>query len=236
MPSKKSPKSPPAPVPETLARLEHLYGDASCSLDFGSPLELLVATILSAQCTDARVNMVTPGALPALPRRRRDRRGPAGRPRGRHPVDRLFQREGEVAPGHGEGARREARRRSPAHDGRALRAARRRTEDRERRPRERLARARRRRRRHARRPPRPPARMDEERRPREGRAGPQPGRSRRNAGRGSATRSSSTAAASAPRSGRSATCAPSPTSARRSGWNRKRREKRRRERRRFLRR
>lgn len=37
-----------------------LYPDAHCELDFGTPLELLVATILSAQCTDKRVNMVTP--------------------------------------------------------------------------------------------------------------------------------------------------------------------------------
>jgi endonuclease-3 len=36
------------------------YPDAHCELDFGNPLELLVATILSAQCTDKRVNMVTP--------------------------------------------------------------------------------------------------------------------------------------------------------------------------------
>jgi endonuclease-3 len=35
------------------------YPDAHCELDFGSPLELLVATILSAQCTDKRVNIVT---------------------------------------------------------------------------------------------------------------------------------------------------------------------------------
>ncbi|HZJ14900.1 MAG TPA: endonuclease III [Chthoniobacteraceae bacterium] len=35
------------------------YPDAHCELDFGSPLELLVATILSAQCTDKRVNLVT---------------------------------------------------------------------------------------------------------------------------------------------------------------------------------
>ena len=36
------------------------YPDAHCELDFSTPLELVVATILSAQCTDARVNMVTP--------------------------------------------------------------------------------------------------------------------------------------------------------------------------------
>jgi endonuclease III len=37
-----------------------VYPDAHCELDFSNPLELLVATILSAQCTDKRVNMVTP--------------------------------------------------------------------------------------------------------------------------------------------------------------------------------
>lgn len=40
-------------------RLAEQYPDAVCSLDFRSPLELLVSTILSAQCTDARVNQVT---------------------------------------------------------------------------------------------------------------------------------------------------------------------------------
>jgi endonuclease III len=40
--------------------LKKAYPDAKCALDFTNPLELLVATILSAQCTDERVNMVTP--------------------------------------------------------------------------------------------------------------------------------------------------------------------------------
>ena len=40
--------------------LAEAHPDAHCELDFGTPLELLVATILSAQCTDARVNEVTP--------------------------------------------------------------------------------------------------------------------------------------------------------------------------------
>ncbi len=43
-----------------LAALAKAYPDAKIALDFGTPLELLVATILSAQCTDERVNMVTP--------------------------------------------------------------------------------------------------------------------------------------------------------------------------------
>jgi endonuclease-3 len=45
---------------EVFRRLGRAYPDARCSLDYSSPLELLVATILSAQCTDVRVNQVTP--------------------------------------------------------------------------------------------------------------------------------------------------------------------------------
>jgi endonuclease-3 len=47
--------------------LARTYPDATCALDLSSPLELLVATILSAQCTDARVNMVTPGLFKKYP-------------------------------------------------------------------------------------------------------------------------------------------------------------------------
>ncbi len=43
------------------------YPDAHCELDFESPLELLVATVLSAQCTDKRVNMVTPTLFARYP-------------------------------------------------------------------------------------------------------------------------------------------------------------------------
>ena len=42
-----------------VAALKRLYPDAHCELDFKSPLELIVATILSAQCTDKRVNVIT---------------------------------------------------------------------------------------------------------------------------------------------------------------------------------
>lgn len=45
---------------EILLRLKRLYPDATCSLDYETPVQLLVATILSAQCTDERVNKVTP--------------------------------------------------------------------------------------------------------------------------------------------------------------------------------
>lgn len=50
-----------------LKALEHAYPDAKIALDFGTPLQLLVATILSAQCTDERVNMVTPALFKAYP-------------------------------------------------------------------------------------------------------------------------------------------------------------------------
>ena len=43
------------------------YPDARCELDFNSPLELLVATVLSAQCTDKRVNSVTPILFKTFP-------------------------------------------------------------------------------------------------------------------------------------------------------------------------
>jgi endonuclease III len=51
-------------IVRTLARL---YPDAHCALVHHNPLQLLVATILSAQCTDARVNMVTPALFARYP-------------------------------------------------------------------------------------------------------------------------------------------------------------------------
>ncbi|NLT55051.1 MAG: endonuclease III [Actinomycetales bacterium] len=47
--------------------LAERYPDARCELDFSTPLELLVATILSAQCTDVRVNQVTPALFTRYP-------------------------------------------------------------------------------------------------------------------------------------------------------------------------
>lgn len=46
-------------IPAILQILDQTYSGAKCSLDFNNPLELLVATVLSAQCTDERVNQVT---------------------------------------------------------------------------------------------------------------------------------------------------------------------------------
>src|SRR5437762_5985768 len=53
---------------EQLVRvLPKVYPSAHCELDFKNPLQLFVATILSAQCTDKRVNMVTPGLFKKYP-------------------------------------------------------------------------------------------------------------------------------------------------------------------------
>ena len=50
-----------------LDALAEAYPDAKCALDFADPFQLLVATILSAQCTDERVNMVTPALFRKYP-------------------------------------------------------------------------------------------------------------------------------------------------------------------------
>lgn len=52
---------------EVLSRLTELYPDATCSLDYETPVQLLVATVLSAQCTDERVNKVTPALFDRFP-------------------------------------------------------------------------------------------------------------------------------------------------------------------------
>jgi endonuclease III len=52
---------------EVFARLKRAHPDAHCELDHETPLQLLMATILSAQCTDKRVNMVTPLLFKTFP-------------------------------------------------------------------------------------------------------------------------------------------------------------------------
>jgi endonuclease-3 len=81
MPTKSSPKSPakrparnsgrgdlaPERIAAILKALDEAYPDAVCALTHRTPWELLVATILSAQCTDVRVNMVTPELFKRFP-------------------------------------------------------------------------------------------------------------------------------------------------------------------------
>ncbi len=54
-------------VTEIVAGLRQRYGHAECALRHDSPFQLLIATILSAQCTDERVNQVTPGLFARYP-------------------------------------------------------------------------------------------------------------------------------------------------------------------------
>ena len=61
-----APSAPPPAMP-LIDALKRAYPDAACALTHGNPFQLLVATILSAQCTDARVNLVTPGLFAEHP-------------------------------------------------------------------------------------------------------------------------------------------------------------------------
>src|SRR5689334_4927599 len=62
-----SQKPQPAQIQELLRLLHASYGGAECALDHRNAYELLAATILSAQCTDKRVNMVTPALFARFP-------------------------------------------------------------------------------------------------------------------------------------------------------------------------
>lgn len=63
----KKPKNDTSNSAAILRILKRTYPDAKCELDFKNPLELTVATILSAQCTDRRVNAVTPALFKKYP-------------------------------------------------------------------------------------------------------------------------------------------------------------------------
>ena len=55
------------PIATLLDRLRQAYPDARCALDHQDPYQLVVATVLSAQCTDARVNVTTPAFFKRFP-------------------------------------------------------------------------------------------------------------------------------------------------------------------------
>ena len=121
----------------------HLPG-RHCELNFTSPLELLVATILSAQTTDLRVNQVTPDAVRALPDARRLRRPPTGpssrrsssRPASSAPRPTSLHRARRRRCATGSAARCRDRLRGPGHPARG------RPQDRQRGARQRVRRAR----------------------------------------------------------------------------------------------
>ncbi len=67
MAARKAQKNTPARTTEILRILDETYPDVVCALHHSNAWELLVATILSAQCTDKRVNEVTPGLFAKYP-------------------------------------------------------------------------------------------------------------------------------------------------------------------------
>ncbi|MDD3119399.1 MAG: endonuclease III [Victivallales bacterium] len=67
MPRRSSEKEAAALALEVYRRLFAVYGECRCTLDYRTPHQLLVATILSAQCTDRRVNMITPALFRRYP-------------------------------------------------------------------------------------------------------------------------------------------------------------------------
>ena len=76
-----------------LGRLSKVFPGADTELHFGNAFELLVATILSAQSTDKRVNQVTPALFARYPDARRAGSRRRARPRAAHPVDGVLPRE-----------------------------------------------------------------------------------------------------------------------------------------------
>ena len=66
-PTRRACAAPASRAPEINRALAAAHPDAACALHFRTPFELLAATILSAQCTDERVNMVTPGLFRHYP-------------------------------------------------------------------------------------------------------------------------------------------------------------------------
>ena len=54
-------------IKKIIQKLKRIYPDARCALEHSTPFELLAATILSAQCTDKRVNLITPALFKTYP-------------------------------------------------------------------------------------------------------------------------------------------------------------------------
>jgi endonuclease-3 len=105
-----------------IAGFQRTYPDAHCDLTYANPLQLLVAVILSAQCTDKRVNLITP----ELFKKYRSAKDFADAPRAE--LEQFiksagfFPQQGEEHPELLPQTRRASRRRSAAHDGGIARA------------------------------------------------------------------------------------------------------------------
>ena len=94
---------------ELARRFREIYPDAHCELDFQNPLELLVATILSAQCTDKRVNIVTKSLFARCKRPRDYAQIPQDELEGSNPFNRILPQQGQKPPRDGIETRRRTR-------------------------------------------------------------------------------------------------------------------------------
>ncbi len=178
--TKASPKKPPMKSPRgdlaperiaaILTRLDEAYPNAVCALTHKTPWELLVATILSAQCTDVRVNMVTPELFSRFPTPAAMAKAPISELEALIRTTGFFRNKAKSIQGRRPNHRREIQRRSPPHARRTHHRPRRRAQNRQRRPRRLLRHSRRRRRRHPRLPHRPPPRPRQRRHPAESRS------------------------------------------------------------------
>ena len=101
---------PAGKIGPILKLLDEHYGDAHCTLDFTNPLELLVATVLSAQCTDVRVNQVTPDLFKKYPTAAHYAESRPDGPGAGHLHHRLLPSEGQEHQGPLPGPGREVRR------------------------------------------------------------------------------------------------------------------------------
>ena len=115
-----------------LDALARTYPNVVCALNHSSAWELTVATILSAQCTDVRVNLVTPRAVQSFPHTQGDGCCLAARTRRVDPHHRLLSQQGQVHQGRGAGCRRAVRQPGSADHGRDVEAPWSRPQDRQR--------------------------------------------------------------------------------------------------------
>ncbi len=108
----------PERVAAILDALEKAYPKAKCALNHRSAWELLVATILSAQCTDVRVNLATPALFAAFPTPEGDGGRFPARVGSADPHDGFLSQQGEVDQGRSADGDRGVWRRGSAHHGR----------------------------------------------------------------------------------------------------------------------
>ena len=114
----RTPSKSAAETRRILKRLGTQHPNADTELHFTNAYELLVATILSAQCTDERVNQVTPALFARYPDARALARATTDELEPQIQSTGFLPRQVALAPGHGDRSRRDARRRDAAHDGR----------------------------------------------------------------------------------------------------------------------